>query len=237
MKKQSALITGAARRIGRETASFLASLGFDIALHYSTSKKAAEETAEEIRTMNVECILYQADLEQKASVLDLIPRVKKDFPNLSLLVNNASTFNKAKITETEWELFENHMAINFRAPFFLSRAYALNFSSGHIINILDTKINNNSSLYSSYTLSKKVLAEFTKMAALEFAPSIRVNGLAPGFILLPENHEEGYEKILLRKIPLKKQGEIKNLLDSIGFLLHNEYLTGQIVYVDGGQGL
>ena len=237
MKKRSVLITGSARRIGRETALFLASLGFDIALHYSTSKEAAEDTAIKIRSMNVDCLVYQADLQQKASVLDLIPRVKKDFPNLSLLINNASTFNKAMITETEWELFENHMAINFRAPFFLSRAYALNFSSGHIINILDTKINNNSSLYSSYTLSKKVLAEFTKMAALEFAPSIRVNGLAPGFILLPENHEEGYEKILLRKIPLKKQGEIKNLLDSIGFLLHNEYLTGQIVYVDGGQGL
>ena len=182
---KSALITGGAKRIGKAIAVHLAESGFDIALHYNTSKKEALETAREIKGLGQKCLIFKCDFNKISNTLSLIKEVKKSFPSLNLLINNASIFKEGLLTNTDVNQFENHFNINLKTPFFLSRDFAKLCKRGHIINILDTNITRKHSKYFSYNLSKKMLHEFTKMAAVELAPNIRVNAVAPGPILPP----------------------------------------------------
>ena len=236
MASKSALITGGARRIGKAIAIHLAENGFDIALHYNTSKAEAEEVSKEIKSKGQNCVLFQCDLSKIDSVLNLIDKVKQSFSSLSLLVNNASIFEKKSLIETDLDFFENHFNINFKAPFFLSQNFAKNFKAGHIINLLDTNITRDRTKYFIYNLTKKMLSEFTKMAAAELAPDIRVNAIAPSAILPPSNGEKEYLDHS-QSIPLKRWGNLSEILQSIDFLLKNEYVTGQCIFVDGGEHL
>ena len=234
---KAALVTGGAKRIGRTIALTLASMSYDIALHYWTSVEEAEATAAEITQRGVRCSTFKCDLAQEEELLLLLPRVLKEFPELEILVNNASVFEKAQIAESEPDFFNRQMAINFKAPFFLSRDFARNCKKGHIINLLDARISKNDFNYTVYILSKKALAELTKISAREFAPGIRVNAIAPGMILSPQGKPEKYLEKMALKIPLKRKGELDNVSESVRFLLNNEFLTGQFIYVDGGENL
>ena len=234
---KSALITGGAKRIGKAIAVHLAENGFDIALHYNTSKAEAEETAKEIKSKGQNCILFQCNLSNTKDSLSLTDKVKQSFPSLSLLINNASIFEKRSFLNTDLDFFENHFNINFKAPFFLSQCFAKSVKEGHIINFLDTNITRDRTKYFVYNLSKKMLSEFTKMAAIELAPNIRVNAVAPGPILPPSNGEKEYLERKEENIPLKRWGNVSEILQSIDFLLKNKYLTGQCVFVDGGEHL
>lgn len=236
-KDKTALITGSAKRIGKAIAIHLAENGFDIALHYNTSKAEAEETAKEIKNKGQNCILFQCDLLNIGKVLTLLDKVKQSFPHLSLLINNASIFEKRLFLETDLDFFENHFNINLRAPFFLSQSFAKNCKKGHIINLLDTNITRDRTKYFIYNLTKKTLSEFTKMAAAELGPNIRVNAVAPGPILPPSNEGKEYLERELKSVPLKRWGTITDTLQSIDFLIQNEYLTGQCIFVSGGDHL
>ena len=235
--KKSALITGGAKRIGKAVALHLAENNFDIALHYNTSTADAEETANEIKNKGQNCILFQGDLLNTNNVLTLIDKVKESFPSLSLLVNNASIFEKRSFMETDLNFFENYFNVNFKAPFFLSQNFAKTFKKGHIINLLDTNITRDRTKYFVYNLTKKMLYEFTKMAAVELSPDIRVNAIAPNPILPPSNEKKEYLEREQNNIPLKKWGSIQNIIQSINFLLENDYLTGQCIFTDGGEHL
>ena len=234
---KAALITGGARRIGAEIVKFLAKLGYNIALHYNTSKENAKKIKEEVESVGVKCKLFQCDLSEEKKALKLLNDVKKEFPELILLINNASIFIRSKIKETDSDAFNKIFNINFKAPYILSRDFAKIINKGNVINIIDTKINNNDYIYAAYTLSKKILADFTLMAAKEFAPNIRVNAIAPGIILPPAGKTEEYLKNIIKKVPLKKRGETEDIIKALEFLLNNEYITGQIIYVSGGQHL
>lgn len=235
--KEAALITGGAKRIGREISLFLASLGYEIALVYNTSREEAMETASKIKEFDVRCEIFKCNLTSNNEVLKLIPSAVEEFPNLSVLVNNASIFEKASIADTTHELLDRHLAVNFKTPFILSRDFSSICKRGNIINILDTRITSNRSSYAVYSLSKKTLAEFTKMAAIEFAPKIRVNGIASGLILPPKGETNEYLDNLAKNIPLKKRGNLENIKSTIKFFLENDYVTGQIVFCDGGEHL
>ena len=130
----------------------------------------------------------------------------KEFPDLSVLVNNASIFEPSKIIETTEELFDSHFDINFKAPFFLTKSFAESVESGNIVNILDTKISGNSSPYAAYLLDEEDVFRraLTRMAAKEFAPRIRVNAISPGLILPQSGKDQVYFDKLTEKIPLKK---------------------------------
>ena len=234
---KSALITGGAKRIGKAIAVHLAENGFDIALHYNTSKAEAEETAKEIKSKGQNCILFQGDLSDTKNVLPLINNVKQSFPSLSLLVNSAAIFKKRTFIESDIGFFDLNLNLNLKAPFFLSQNFATSFKKGHIINLLDTNITRDRTKYFVYNLTKKMLSEFTKMAAAELAPNIRVNAIALGRILPPENEEKELLEHSLANIPLQKWGSIENIFQSIDFLLGNDYLTGQCIFVDGGNNL
>ena len=237
MKDKAALITGGAKRIGRAIALYLAKKGFDIALHYNTSKKEAHKLAKEIKKTGQKCKLFQCDLSKINHVLKLMKKVKNQFPNLSLLINNASLFKENSLLNTDIKFFEKIFNVNFKAPFFLSREFARNFKVGQIINMLDTNIKRKKSRYFAYTLSKKGLFEFTQLAASDLAPSIRVNAIAPGAILAPRGKDKEYLKRKATTIPLKQTGVTNNILQAVDFLLENDFITGECLFIDGGENL
>ena len=185
--KNAALITGSAKRIGKKIAQFLASEDYDVAIHYNKSDSEAKKVADKLIKYGITTSIFKADLNDEKSVLKLIHNVQNEFSNLNLLINNASIFVESSLVETDEELLNRTLNINFKAPFILSREFAKKCTEGQIINILDTRISKNSTSHFVYSISKKALAEFTKLAAVELAPGVRVNGIAPGLILPPHS--------------------------------------------------
>ena len=235
--KGTALVTGGARRIGRGICLKLSKLGFKIALHYNQSQSDAQRVAKEIRKKGGVCELFHCNLLEEGKACGLIEDVRDEFHHLDVLINNASIFKPSSLRTASCESFNNQFSINLKAPFILTRDFAQHNKRGHIINILDTNIVQNKTHYFVYLLTKKALYELTKLSALELAPGIRVNAIAPGLILPPFKKNENYLNYLTSKVPLKKRGQITQITQAIEFLLNTTYLTGQILYVDGGQHL
>jgi pteridine reductase len=236
-KTQAALVTGSAIRLGKHIALALAQSGFDIALHYHSSEQEAQNTATEIKKQGVKCHLFQSDLTQTEQMKSLMAQVLEIFPHLNVLVNSASAYTQAPITTTTQEIFDLQFALNLRAPFFLTQAYAELCGKGNIINIIDNKMAFNQYQYAAYLLSKKALLEFTKLAALEFSPNIRVNGVAPGVVLPATSRSEEYIEWRKQGIPLKMKGEVQHITQAIKSILGNDFMTGQILCIDGGESL
>jgi len=236
-KKKSALVTGSAIRLGKHIALALAEEGYDIAIHCNSSVKAAEGTAEEIRAIGRKCAIFQYDLSDATVMKKMMKKVLALFPQLEILVNSASTYTQATIADTTPEVFDNQFNINIRAPFFLSQAFARVVGEGNIINIIDNKVGFNQYQYAAYLLAKKSLAEFTKMAALEFAPRIRVNAVAPGVVLPAKSRSKDYIEWRKQSIPLKMQGETDNITKAIISLLNNDFMSGQMLVVDGAENI
>ncbi len=237
MPKGAALVTGGARRIGAAIARALAQHGYDVALHYRTSTEPAQRTAREITGLGRRCRLFRCDLNDHDETAALVPSVREQFPRLNVLVNNASVFERATLRDTGRDLFERHFNVHFKAPFFLTQAFAEGCSEGQVINILDTRVRRSDPRHAAYTLSKKALLELTRMAARELGPAIRVNGVAPGMILPPPG---GVVDELERRsagLPLKRVGDTANVVAAVLFLIDNPFVTGECVYVDGGEHL
>ncbi|MDE0343168.1 MAG: SDR family oxidoreductase [Deltaproteobacteria bacterium] len=235
--KGAALVTGGAKRIGAAIATALARHGYDVALHYHTSAEAAERTARDIEDCGRRCRLFRCDLNDHDETAALVPRVREQFPRLNVLVNNASVFESATLRDTGRDLFERHFNIHFKAPFFLTQAFAEACSDGHVVNILDTRVRGSDPRHAAYTLSKKALLELTRMAARELGPAVRVNAVAPGMILPPPG---GVVDELERRsagLPLKRIGDTANVVAAVLFLIDNPFITGECVYVDGGEHL
>ena len=234
-----ALITGSAKRIGRAMAHHLASKGWSLALHYNHSEKDAEHLLDELEKdyPKQNFILFQSDLHNLFAVEELTDVVINTFGRLDMLINNAAVFEGASVKETHFDLLEKVMMINYRAPFLLMRDFARSVEKGLIINIVDTRITTNEWNYAAYTISKKALWELTKMAALELAPNIRVNAIAPGAILPPENKAESYLLKLAKKTPMQQPGGFEPICSSLQYIIENEHLVGQILFCDGGQNL
>ncbi|HOV14171.1 MAG TPA: SDR family oxidoreductase [Spirochaetota bacterium] len=232
--KNVALITGSAKRIGKHIAITMAKEGYDIAIHYFNSEYDASDTKNEIKKIGVNCEIFKCDLSDENETSALIKNVKSIFPDLNTLINSASIFQKSKLTETTNSLFDSTININLKAPFILTRDFAKLIKKGNIINLIDAKISNNNFSYSAYSLSKKGLLELTYLSAKELAPDIRVNGIAPGLILPPDGEDYTYMDELSKKMPLKSVGNVQNISDGIKFLLNNDYITGQVIFIDGG---
>lgn len=240
MKKnshQTALVTGSAKRLGRAIAIHLAKQGYNIALHYNSSKPEAMKTAQVICQLGVRCELFNANLADEEEVKNLLPYVYKAFSGLNVVVNSASIFIPNQFDDQDLSLFKSHWDINFKAPYILSCSFKRLVKKGQIINFIDTNAVKHKSAYADYLLTKKALAEFTQMAAVQWGPHIRVNGISPGMILPPVNHQKDDRTHRAAKIPLKRVGNPQYILQALDLLLQNEYMTGQIIAVDGGEGL
>ncbi|MEN8116974.1 MAG: SDR family NAD(P)-dependent oxidoreductase [Bacteroidota bacterium] len=236
---RTAFITGTSKRIGKTIASYLAEKGWNIIIHYNTSVNEAEQLVEQLSSKfaGQKFEPVKANLSNVNEVIGLIPRIISESGTFKLLINNASVFDKGSLLETSTELFDNQLNVNLRAPFILMRDFANYCKQGNIINLVDTRITSNKSDFAAYSLSKKGLWELTKMAALEFAPKIRVNAIAPGATLPPENKDENYLKEMALNTPMKKPVGVVPILKSIDFILENDHLTGQLLFADGGENL
>lgn len=235
--KPVALVTGAAQRIGKSVALMLAARGYDIVLHYHRSEKQAEKTAKDITSLGAHCLLVQADLTDTHQVQSLIPLVKKEFKRLDLLVNCASIFKPSGLTSRSLGSFDDHYTINVRAPYILMSAFAAIIKKGHVINFLDTDIDKDQTTHIAYIMSKKSLADLTRLAAVELAPKIRVNAVCPGLILPPVGQPNTDMKRRASKLPLKRRGYPKHINAAIAYLLDNDFVTGEFMYCDGGERL
>lgn len=235
--RQAALVTGGAVRLGKAIALALAAAGYDIALHFHSSANAAAETAAEIRQLGVRCELFSADLRQPEQIDNLLPQAAAVFPHLHAQINSASAYAQAAIMDTTPALFDQQFTLNLRAPFFLTQAFARHVGQGCVINIIDNKIGFNQYQYAAYLLAKKGLAEFTRMAALELAPAVRVNGVAPGVVLPAKTRSQAYIQWRIQGIPLRRQGTSHHITQAILSLLQNEFITGQVLVVDGGESI
>lgn len=236
-----ALITGAAKRIGAAMARQLHSEGYRVIIHYGHSKDdafALAETLNEQRANSAACI--QANLCDPQEVKSLGESALSKWGKIDVLVNNASSFYPTpfgNISEDDWTSL---VGSNLKGPLFLSQTLtpALTQSKGCIINMVDMHIDRPLLKHSVYLLAKSGLASLTQSLAVELAPHIRVNGIAPGAILWPERDMDAGEKdTLLSSIPLGELGSVQDIANTLSFLISASYITGQIIYVDGGRSL
>ncbi len=235
--QKSALVTGGAKRIGRAFSLALADMGYDIALHYASSESAAKHTADEIRSEGRTCELFQCDLSRIEAVRELIPDVFARFPGCEVLINNASIFQKRTFQETTPDFFETMLNIHLKAPFFLSQSFAGHCRYGLIVNMTDTRITHPSGNYFTYTLSKQMLFQLTKMTAKVLGPDIRVNAIAPGMILPSTETTEAQRAKMQAALPLRREGNPRNLVSALEYLVRDDFVTGECLFVDGGEHL
>lgn len=233
----AALVTGGGTRLGAAFALYLAEKGFDVLVHYNSSKEPALEVQQKIQAMGQECHLLQWDFLASDNPKPLLEQALTRFPNLQLLLNSASVYDAAPTGETTLELLQQQFKVNCFTPFLLTAAFAEKVNQGLVVNILDNKIAYQQYHYSAYLLSKKSLADFTRMAAMEFAPNIRVNGIAPGVVLPGDTRTNDYIDWRIDGIPLKRQGQTQHLCQALGYLIDNDFVTGQSLFVDGGEGI
>tara|TARA_R110000796_G_scaffold4945_1_gene18688 strand:- start:21 stop:767 length:747 start_codon:yes stop_codon:yes gene_type:complete len=236
MHQQAALVTGGATRLGRYFSEALADAGYDIALHVNRSREEAEEVASGIRAKGRECEIFHCDfLNDDLNVL--LQSAKQRFPGLNLLLNSASAYEPAPIAGTDLAMLEAQFRVNMFTPLLLTHHFAEVVQEGQVINIIDNKVAYHQYPYAAYLLSKKSLAEMTRMAALEFAPRIRINGLAPGVVLPASQRTSDYVQWRIEGIPLKRQGDPAHLVQALHYLLNNPFVAGQILFVDGGESI
>ncbi len=235
--RQAVLVTGAAKRVGRGIVLHMAQLGFDIALHYHNSQSEAEQTAEDVIKTGVHCQIFQADLLDAAVYESLIKKVHGAFPALTALVNNAAVFDRGHFMESDVALYQKEFRINFEAPVFLTQAFAKHVNKGAVVNMIDATVTRQMISYFFYSLSKKSLLEFTRMAARELAPDIRVNAVCPGYLLPAEGWGDDYRQQLEKTLPLGKIASVEDVAQVVAMLIQTPSLTGQVIYVDGGESL
>ncbi len=241
-------MTGAAKRLGREIALQFARQSWDVAVHYGRSEQEAQETVREIEMMGVKAKAFQADLADEAATKDLFLAVSQALPNLACLVNSASIFEYDRAnssTPLSGKSLQDHMQVNLNAPILLSqlmfeyqKSKAKNVETiPSVIQLLDQKLINLNPDYLSYTLSKAALLSSVELLAMDFAPHLRVVGLAPG-ISLPSGDQtiDGFAKAH-QMTPLGRSSTPSDIAKAAVFLAESSAITGTTLYVDGGQHL
>jgi pteridine reductase len=242
--RKVALVTGGARRIGAAIAAHLHRIGFDIALHYRHSADSAQALARELCAQRAgSCLLFQADLADLAQVRALAAAVLAQYATIDVLVNNASGFAATPIEHCTPAQFDNLLGSNLRAPYFLIQGLLPGLRAGRasIVNIIDVHATRPLRDFNVYGAAKAGLAALTRSLALELAPQVRVNGIAPGAILWPEgndSYDQSSRDSLLASTPLQRLGEPMDIARAVAFLASDApFITGEVIVVDGGRGL
>ena len=235
------LITGAAHRIGATTARLLHDQGMNIVLHYRHSREAAEKLQLELEHLRADSVvLAQADLHHTHELRQLAKQAAQVWGRLDVLINNASSFYPTPVESALVEQWDDLMGSNVKAPFFLSQAAApyLKEQQGCIVNIVDIHAERPLRNFPLYSMAKAALGMMTKALAAELGPEIRVNGVAPGAILWPENLENADKEKIISRTFLKRRGSPDDIAKAILYLIRDAgYMTGQILAIDGGRSL
>ena len=228
---RTALVTGGAKRIGRAISLALARAGANVIVHYRESRDEAEGVASEIAALGARSRTLRADLLLPGEAERLIAKAGE----FDVLVNNASIYPRAELMGFgEEELFEN-MRIHAWAPLVLSRAFAAQGRPGRILNMLDSRIIDYDALHVPYHLSKRTLFALTRMLAVELAPRITVNAVAPGLMLPPPGESDDYLDKWAHTNYMNAHGALEEITDAALYLVQSGFVTGQVIYVDGGR--
>jgi len=232
-----ALVTGAGRRVGRALAIALARRGATVAVHFHESERGARDTAALIGQQGGRAETFHADLTEASAPEVLIDAVVRSMGQLDVLVNSAAIMVRTPLAEVTTGQWDRIMALNLRAPFFLARAAAphLRPRRGAVVNIADLAAFETWPAYVPHGLSKAALVHMTRSLARVLAPEIRVNAIAPGTVLLPDDWNAADAERLDRTTPLARQGSPDDVASALLFLLDAEYVTGETIIVDGGR--
>lgn len=235
-----ALITGAGRRLGRAIAEHLAQQGIRVVIHYHHSQQQAQEVATAIQQQGGWAEILSTNLEHLSSVATLIDQVYDRFAPVDILVNNAANFAPGTTTDTPLSVWQQTLDLNLTAPFLLMQRFAQHLpagSQGRIVNILDRRVLRLSPGRTAYTVAKSGLWTLTQLAAMEWAPHITVNAIAPGPILAALGDPPSHLLNIARQTPMQKPGSPLDIASTALFLIQHNYITGEMIAVDGGAHL
>jgi NAD(P)-dependent dehydrogenase (short-subunit alcohol dehydrogenase family) len=238
---RNAVVTGGAVRIGRALALGLAERGVNVCIHYGSSGSAAEATLAGIADCGVRGTAIQADFrEPVAAAVRVFEHACTALGSVDLLVNSAAIFEAGDLLHTDESLWDRHLDINLKTPAFLSREFAARLPpdrNGHIVNIVDWRGERPGTGYLAYTVAKAGLIAMTRGLALELAPRIQVNAIAPGAILPPPGESAESFQQRAAAIPLRRTGNPQAIVDAIIYLFESDFITGQVLTVTGGEDL
>jgi pteridine reductase len=240
LRGRCALVTGGAVRVGREVVLGLVEAGMRVVVHYNSSSDAADELVAEVRASGGEAEAVFADLSLMEDVARLVERAERAFGGVDVLVNNASIFPEEALLEVTEPLWEETMAINLRAPFFLTQRLGERMRArgeGVIVNLADLAGLQSWSGYAAHSISKAGIVQLTRIAARALAPAVRVVAIAPGTVLPPEDFPEEEIDRLAARAPLRRIGSPDDVVQTLLYLLRADFVTGQTIVVDGGRML
>ena len=240
LENKVALVTGAGVRIGQAVAVKLGQLGMRLVIHYHHSEEGAKQTIQRLPGKKSRHLLLQADLKDVSAIKELVHKTEKQAGPVSVLVNNAAEFFPTplfSVAEKEWD---NLLALNLKAPFFLSQAFGENMKSsgeGKIINMVDVSAERPWKSFLPYCASKAALISLTKGLARALSPEVQVNAIAPGTVLTPPDHIEMDLNTSVDNSLLKRIGKAEDILKAVEYLLQSDFVTGTILPVDGGRSI
>lgn len=218
----------------------LAGAGCDIVLHYNHAHEAAQATAADARALGVRVSVHQLDLARIETIDSLTALASQHLTPASILINNAGSFAKDKLADLTLESWTDTFQVNLRAPVFLTQAFARALPAteqGAVVNITDWRVERPYKTHFSYTIAKAALDGFTRTAAVQLAPRIRVNAIALGAMLPPPDRDQAYLDAIAARLPLQRAGGAEVVADAMLYLLRNDFLTGEIVRLNGGAHL
>jgi NAD(P)-dependent dehydrogenase (short-subunit alcohol dehydrogenase family) len=238
---RTVLVTGSAKRLGREIALALAKGGWQVAVHYLSSKAAAEQTAADCAALTPGAAAFHADLSDEAATRALLPQITAHFGTLDAVVNSASTFEHDNAASFSYAAMDRHMHSNTAAAIVLAQALHTHVTSrdarGVVVNMLDQKLWNQNPDFFSYTLSKAALEAANTMLALALAPRLRVVGVAPGLTITSHMLSDDKFQQLHKLSPLGRSSTVADVTSAVKFALDNSAITGTTLLIDGGQHL
>ena len=236
LRGRIALVTGAGRRVGRALAEALGRSGMRVGVHYHASEQGANETAATIAAAGGEAVVLPADLRDPSACTRLVDRVSEHFGGLHVLLNSAASMYRTPVGEVTAERWDDIMALNLRAPFFCAQAAVRHMrDGGAIINIADLGALEVWPAYIPHGVSKAGLLHLTRSLARAFAPGVRVNAIAPGTVLPPDDWSDDDGNALRRSTPLQRHGAPDDVVNAMLYLLSADYVTGETLVVDGGR--
>jgi NAD(P)-dependent dehydrogenase (short-subunit alcohol dehydrogenase family) len=239
MEANKIIITGGATRIGAAIAEKLSGSNVEIVIHYNKSKGAADKLKKKLTLMGSKIYLVKGDLSKETDLNKIIKFAKNKLKYFDCLINNASLFENDNLKNFNSKSWGNHINVNLKAPAYLTKEFAKNTrgKNNNIINIIDQRVFKLTPFFFSYTLSKTGLYTLTKTSAMELAPNVRVNGIAPGPTIKNKRQTDNHFKKQYLATPLKRQVNVKDICSAVDFFIKNSSITGQVIAIDSGQSL
>jgi len=239
MEANKIIITGAATRMGAAIAKKLSGPGVEMIIHYNTSRTEAEKLKKELIKNKTKVYLVKGNLAKEQDLKKIIKFSKDKLKYFDCLVNNASLFENDNLKNFTSKSWGNHINVNLKAPAYLTKEFAKNTrgKNNNIINIIDQRVFKLTPFFFSYTLSKTGLYTLTKTSAMELAPNVRVNGIAPGPTIKNKRQTDNHFKKQYLATPLKRQVNVKDICSAVDFFIKNISITGQVIAIDSGQSL